>query len=544
MFALLRNWAWLLEYNINNKTRISWLLYKFAGNSSLSTFDRCIPLQFRTKENNQTGTANTFYVCPQNASTSHLCNYVKQPFDTWYQEIRIFKNYCGKENENCTTENTTQITHCDDTWQSPFLKRFGGCRYLSGKQRRIKGSGYLISPVSFVIVSWIMAFFACVGNVIVFFASICSLWKNYRSMSEVQKTQNFLLVNLAVADFLMGIYLMTVSIFASIFSGSDGRAHLIHNATFLCTLLGVIIVVSSQVSVSILVIITSFRLHSILRPYKSANLKVAMVLTILSWIAWALFACIPIINVEGFGTLFERVVDDQCPRSKPKTHSYRNIRGFTTSFAKMIFEKCNGETDLVIADMISRPQILAMAQHVKLVNSEILHLNYYGPQKLCNPKYFVKGSADSKIYSLIMVMFNFAAVLYLLAAYLLICFKARGDWRGFICFDRSANNVEVGLREKENRRLQRKVFFIVVTDFLCWAPTTFVSIWYVIFTSDLYDPDVCKVTGSLRLPLSILTTILIPINSSINPLLYYSLPSVLHKFIPCRRRQVSSRESS
>ena len=385
----------------------------------------------------------------------------------------MFKNYWSNENESRTTGNTAELTHCDDTWQSPFLKRFGGCRYLSGIKRRANGRGHVISPVSFKIVTWIMAIFACVGNATVFLGSMCSLWKNYRSMSQVQKTQNFLLLNLAVADFLMGVYLMTVSIFDSVFSGSDGRAHLIYNATSLCTVLGVINTISSQVSVSLLVILTSFRLNSVLRPYKDANVKVAMVLTILSWIAWALFACIPIINVEGFGTLFERVLDEKCPRSGLKTHTYQKIRDFTTLFAKMIFEKCNGETDLVITDLISRPQLLAMAQHTKLVNSEIFRVNHYGTQQLCNPRYFVRRSDDSSVYSLVRIMFNFAAVLYLLVAYSFICFKARGDLRCCSCFKGSANNAQVGRRKKENRRLQRKVFFIVATDFLCWAPTTF-----------------------------------------------------------------------
>jgi len=210
----------------------------------------------------------------------------------------------------------------------------------------------------------------------------------------------------------------------------------------------------------------------------------------------------------------------------------------------MIFEKCNGETDLVITDLISRPQLLAMAQHTKLVNSEIFRVNHYGTQQLCNPRYFVRRSDDSSVYSLVMIMFNFAAVLYLLVAYSFICFKARGNLRCCSCFNGSANNAQVGRREKENRRLQRKVFFIVATDFLCWAPTTFVAVWYVIFASNPYDPDLCKVTFSVRFPLSILTTILIPLNSSINPLLYYSLPSALHKLIPCCRRQASSRDST
>ena len=71
-----------------------------------------------------------------------------------------------------------------------------------------------------------------------------------------------------------------------------------------CNALAIINVVSSQVSITTLFIISFYRLLGVSKPFKRQHLKSVIRLIALTWIVWLMIAMLPIIPLEPFKTSF------------------------------------------------------------------------------------------------------------------------------------------------------------------------------------------------------------------------------------------------
>ena len=78
-------------------------------------------------------------------------------------------------------------------------------------------------------------------------------------------SNQILIINLAIADFLMGIYLCCVSMYAYIFSGKYCAVYINWLTGNTCQFLGVLMMLSSEVSIFTLVMLASLRMMSIMR---------------------------------------------------------------------------------------------------------------------------------------------------------------------------------------------------------------------------------------------------------------------------------------
>ena len=85
----------------------------------------------------------------------------------------------------------------------------------------------------------------------------------------------------------------------------------------------------------------------------------------------------------------------------------------------------------------------------------------------------------------------------------------------------------------QNSTIAKRMTFIILTDFACWFPVIIISI--LALTGNLYDPT--------KRVYAWIAVFVLPINSSINPLLYtFSTPFVREKIpnakkiLPRRRR--------
>jgi len=57
-------------------------------------------------------------------------------------------------------------------------------------------------------------------------------------------------------------------------------------------------------SVTILVLIASFRFYSVYKPLRELNLNVAYILIALGWILWIFIGSVPLLNVERVQQVF------------------------------------------------------------------------------------------------------------------------------------------------------------------------------------------------------------------------------------------------
>ena len=79
------------------------------------------------------------------------------------------------------------------------------------------------------------------------------------------------------------------------------------------------------------------------------------------------------------------------------------------------------------------------------------------------------------------------------------------------------NSTKTGLRESQ---MARRMFFIILTDFLCWMPVILIGLLSVL--GKFHDPE--------KQAYIWIAVFVLPVNSSINPILYtFSTPDVRRK---------------
>ena len=149
-------------------------------------------------------------------------------------------------------------------------------------------------------------------------------------------------------------------------------------------------------------------------------------------------------------------------------------------------------------------------------------VHFYGNSGVCVFKYLVTQQDPQKWFTVSVLFLNLACFVIISFSYIVINVRTIKSSKGLAG---SENRALV----QRNRKLQLKVTAIILTDFLCWVPFTIIcflhfggavdaTLWYPIFSS-----------------------IILPINSVINPLLYDSfLGALLHRPINSMYRGAST----
>ncbi|XP_022100794.1 relaxin receptor 2-like isoform X2 [Acanthaster planci] len=145
---------------------------------------------------------------------------------------------------------------------------------------------------------WFVALLASLGNAFVLLARCF--------VNEDKKTHSFFIMNLAVADLLMGLYLLIIGIHDVIFRGS----YILHDLTWrnssVCKLSGFLSLLSSEVSIMTLTVITLDRFLSIVHPFrfKNRSLVHARLLMVFLWLLGIALATIPLLHTAYFGEFY------------------------------------------------------------------------------------------------------------------------------------------------------------------------------------------------------------------------------------------------
>ena len=138
-----------------------------------------------------------------------------------------------------------------------------------------------------------------------------------------------------------------------------------------------------------------------------------------------------------------------------------------------------------------------------------------GRSSVCLPLQLSSERLTGWEYSVaIFIVLNLAAFLFILAAYTCIILTVFKSQR------RITSNGESNTSLNRESTLARRVFAIILTDFSCWVPVVILSI--LALFGKFKDPD-----GTVYVWFAVFV---LPINSSVNPVLYtFSTPKVLVK---------------
>ena len=373
------------------------------------------------------------------------------------------------------------------------------------------------------------------GNSVVILDKIISLLKKQHKDKEIQ-IYHTLVLNLALADLLMGVYLTAVSF--EIKHKIALGVYFSELAT--CNSLGIISAVSSQVSLTVLLLISFYRLIGVLDPYKRQHYRLVIILICLTWIGWLTVALLPLISLEPFETAFTYGL------AKDRRIDRNSLIIFTT-LVPFIKEK-------LMPQFINVPEVKSMSQAIiKFPSSSVLEkfsnvlgwinverekwdlIGFYGSKYLCFTDFHV-GTEDRQFgyFHLALVFYNLAVSVAILVAYILVSMRLSYKTDGLFCFAvcrwcmpccscKNYSTKNVGARRKnaarlaENRKLFTRISIIILTDIICWIPVCIASlgIWR-------FPAQNAKEELQFSFVLHHVTLVLVPLNSLLNPYIYSS----------------------
>ena len=374
-----------------------------------------------------------------------------------------------------SVQNTTQVMVLQPETCACYLQHVLNCSATQPRSEYLT-CNRLLSVKALAIFTWIFGFAAVLGNIMVL------LWRNAFEKGAMNVT-GLLLSNLAMSDFIMGVYMIIIAS-ADIYFGNyfPLQAEEWRTGT-MCRIAGALVITSSEASVLFITLISIDRFICIKYPYTTRRLrpKSAKRVAVIIWLTSMVLGVIPSV-LAGVNRKFydNSHVCIGLPLTKGVKHQIEQ---------KSVTSWYEGE-----------------AWYTNKVNITS-----------------VKGYETNLYYSIFLFFgFNFLCFFIILACYEEIL---RAVYR--------ASKAAGKKREmKEQIRLCTKVAVIVATDFFCWFPIIIIGI--------------LGQSGAVTIAPGVfawVVTLILPINSAINPYLY-TLAAVISSQIKLQYTDVMQTQNS
>ena len=401
---------------------------------------------------------------------------------------------------------------------------------------------YRIIPVILIV----FAVISLLGNgiTIIYEIQTLILLKDTPPDAIEKKLYKILVLNLCFADLLMAIFLI---------------AFLIAKLTFerissdLCNTMGVISALSTQASVSILVIITGYRLYGVLFPFKLVDVKLAVRLLVFVWIVWIVVVSLPLFNESLFAFEFTREIESN---SVDGEKSFAEHITKVTRTVQYLASVINGTDDLfsqvlVTANKFQTNEVaVQVLKSFNLVNFEhnTSLVNYYSSKLGCTIELLIEARNTTTTYfSLFILSFNLVSYLFILIGYLIILKNISKSCSIsilpclFLRYFSEGQKRDVPETIKENKQVYVRIFIIVVTDLTCGIAICLIGLGHY-FQGLVYD---CSHNRSYLKITAPLVLILFFLNSVINPYIYsFHLWKGIYRRCKQRLRDAASFASS
>ena len=358
----------------------------------------------------------------------------------------------------------------------------------------------MIAEPSIKAAFWIMGFIVILGNLYVIVTSISILTK--MTLQGVG-FQRIIILNISIADFIIGVYLLTIAAYSESFSGRYGEIDYEWRSSLKCSIIGSLVVISSQASCFLMVVLTAFRLTKVVTAIKSLNSSLSrwVICVATAWVLAFTVGTVPMI----ISSYFTHSFSFSCT-----FHSGTLDSSQLTEFACRIAALSNKTIEFNSNEFQS---VKEFVENGLPQNISVAMFGYYGQTSICMPRFYVAYGESSWVYTIFIITVNFLSFVFIAVGYI------------WIVKHSSKSSAIVG-REQNNRantqaaRMQRRIARIIATDFCCWIPICIMAYARlgVKFSDMVYQ---------------ISAVLLLPINSALNPFLFTSLPEKLFGW--CRR---------
>ncbi|XP_033639087.1 uncharacterized protein LOC117299647 [Asterias rubens] len=300
---------------------------------------------------------------------------------------------------------------------------------------------------------WILGLSALIGNLVVI------IWRCRRGKELGEnETHSFLVLNLAISDLMMGVYMLIIAIADIRLGKSYSSVAKEWRSNVVCKIAGVVSVMSSEASVFFVTLISLDCLLSIVFPFSRVTIrgKISKVIVVILWLVSACVSIIP--------TVFSGDSDS-------------NVYGLS--------DVC-----------IGLPLITKVLSSYSFVDNSISSV--FGADSIAIP--VPDAREPAWIYSIVLFLgVNLFCFIVVLSCYIAIFVKVK----------RSSRLVKVTARRQREVKMAIKMALIVGTDFACWMP--------VIIMGILSQAEIVEIGPDMY---AWIVVFILPINSSLNPYLY------------------------
>ena len=462
-----------------------------------------------------------------------------------YQQVCDLVDNCGDMSDevNCTNHMICEDTNNEKKKQFISLSQkcdgIYDCFDLSDECNE-NCRKEILESLALKIACWLMGILAIVLNSGTVFRGVVSLKELRKKPTSLMVLFNKTLVTLVgCGDFLIGIYLVVLSVYDSIIY----RDKFCRNqATWLtgnaCLTLGVVSTIGSQVSLFSMTILSVIRMiamfqRSMTHPHR-LNMKSCLssgMLVLGIVISSLAIACVPLLpSLEDY--FVQGVYYDP---------SYKVFVGFPNkekhiAVLKAYYNKNEKDDATIRTTEMTWREIGEEIDGMFTQNPEYGQLtrspvHFYGNDGVCLFKYFVRtdDARRSRKNQGADMEAEMDIVVWLMLALNLLCFILMTISYIVMAISRVRSSKRMGKgRNKKDQKLQRKISIIIITDFLCWVP--------LIVISGLHN--LRKIDASewyIHFAMTVL-----PLNSVINPLIYEDYTWVLMKRNVKKLKRLSS----
>ena len=337
---------------------------------------------------------------------------------------------------------------------------------------------------------WIMGILVMVGNSYVIIKRTAFL-KTQQTLDGIS-FQHFIILNISIADFIMGIYLITIASYDASFSGFYGEVDREWRSSLKCSVIGSLAVISSETSCFLMVVLTGFRLKNITQPAESVNASPRpwKLCIILAWLFSFFLGIAPMLPQTSQYFL----------HSFSYSSPFQNGTWFTINLEQFAcrLSALSNKTIQFTGDRLQSVKTFLAGSFPN--DASVKVFGYYGETSVCMPRFYAAYGESSWEFTLAMMTLNFLSFVFIAVSY-------------FIIYKHStSSSANLGTKRPNNQAvtMQKRIARIIATDFCCWIPIcvmAFVRLG-VEFSDIVYQ---------------ISAVLLLPINSAMNPILFSSL---------------------
>ena len=340
------------------------------------------------------------------------------------------------------------------------------------------------SETEFMDVFSLFGLIAVIGNlVVIFFVSKKLLFVATVKEKTVYK---ILVLNLSIADLSLAIYVIFL--------------YFLKKDDVICNALGVISVTGYQVGITIIALISYYRLQGVLKPFNVISKKCLLIILLIVWIFWFVFSLLPIIWPDVF---------------LPNRLSKINLA--LESIKSIALNETNN-TDVFLIPLNTVLKFNCSEVWIQLLKRLDIYpiMTFYNQHQACTIS-SLSFKSHNKYLTLAILFYNSLLLIFILIAYTTI-FRSVFDGRNLIT-SLLFQSPDKAKKAKENLKVFKKIFLIVATNFLCWTPVCIVDFWFYFESLNQNECSYYNLLYNHRILIKVIF-LLTSVNPILNPYIY------------------------